>query len=219
MEQALNLNKMKARANLGLSKLSIPAKIEKARHMVTAMTGNSSFTTPVPALASVTTAINTLETAYNAAQGAGPLQTATMRDKEAILDNLLSQLVNYVEVAANGVEAVILSAGIDVKSKGGRSAATFTADDGEHSGEVVLHTRSAGAARASYIWQVAPDPLPNELTTPSATSTWQQLGVSVRASFVANNLVAGVKYWFRVAVVGKNGQSTWSDPISKVVSA
>ena len=205
---------MKARISLGLSKLSVPEKIEKARHIVTAMTGNANFTTPLPTLANVSTAINTLETAYNAAQGAGPAQTSIMRDKETILDNLLSQLANYVEIAANGSEAIVLSSGMQLRGKGGRPTSGFTVEDGEHSGELVLHTKSE--ARTSYVWQMSSDPVPT--SPPAANHNWQQIGVSTQAAFIASDLIAGIKYWFRVATVSKDGQSPWSDPISKIVS-
>jgi hypothetical protein len=95
---------MKARISLGLSSLSIPTKIVNAKHVVTAITDNENFTAPVPSLESVSSAINDLETAYNMAQGAGPAQTSLMYDKEKVLDNVLSQLANYVEIVANGNE-------------------------------------------------------------------------------------------------------------------
>ena len=86
---------MKKLVSLKLSKQNVPTKIENARHYVTAMTGNPSFTTPSPTLASITTAVNNLETAYNAALGGGKVLKATMRDKEIILDTLLLQLSHY----------------------------------------------------------------------------------------------------------------------------
>jgi hypothetical protein len=207
---------MKAKISLGLSKLSIPVKIEKARHIVTAMTDNANFTSPFPTLENVSAAIDALETAHNAAQGGGKTQTSIMREKESLLDNALSQLANYVESTANGIESVVLSSGMGLKAKGGRQASTFTVDDGAHAGELVLRTKSE--LRSSYVWQMISDSLPNATPASAVTQVWQQLGVSIKASFIANNLIAGTRYWFRVATVNASGQSAWSDPISKIVS-
>jgi hypothetical protein len=208
---------MKARISLGLSRLSVPHKIEKARHLVTAMTGNVNFATPVPSLESVTTAVNNLEEAHNSAQGAGPAKTALMYDMETVLDNVLAQLANYVEIAANGNEAVVLSSGMQLRAKGVKRSSNFTVDDGNHSGELVLHTKAT--KNGSYVWQMVADPLPDTSSASGNGHSWQQIGISTKASFITNNLISGVKYWFRVATVGKLGQGVWSDPISKIVSA
>jgi hypothetical protein len=60
------------------------------------------------------------------------------------------------------------------------------------------------------------DSLPNATPASAVTQVWQQLGVSIKASFIANNLIAGTRYWFRVATVNASGQSAWSDPISSL---
>ena len=53
---------------LKLARKSIPEKIEKARYIVKSMTGNVNFTTPVPALSTIITAVNELEKAFLKAQ-------------------------------------------------------------------------------------------------------------------------------------------------------
>ena len=206
---------MKAKVSLGLAKMPIPLKIEKARHIVTAITGNVSFPTPFPTLASITTAINALETAYNAAQGAGPAQTATMHDKEVIVNNLLSQLANYVEMTANGVEAVILSSGMGVKRPATHRPFTFTVRNGEHEGEVIL--QSEVTRNASYLWEISTDPLPTEPPAAPNASSWKPAGSSKQATFHINGLVARTKYWFRVATITSAGQGLWSDPVTIIV--
>jgi hypothetical protein len=55
-----------ALVKLGFSRLSVPAKIQSARNIVAKMTGNAKFPTPVPTLASITTAVTKQrETAVN----------------------------------------------------------------------------------------------------------------------------------------------------------
>ncbi|OFY87134.1 MAG: hypothetical protein A3F72_16645 [Bacteroidetes bacterium RIFCSPLOWO2_12_FULL_35_15] len=207
---------MKAKVSLKLSKLSGSEKIEKGRHMVTSMTGNSNFTTPFPTLANVTTAINAYETAYNAAQGGGTVLTAYMHDKEVLLDNILTQLGHYVESSANGIESAILSAGMDIKGKGGNRSVGFTAAPGKVSGDVILHAKAIGS-RGAFIFEKTGDVLADG-TKAIDSSGWQEIGVSLKANFTVSNLIVGLRYWFRYAAVTKDGQSSWSDPISIIVS-
>lgn len=208
---------MKRLVSLKLSQQSVPAKIENARHYVTVMTGNPNFTTPSPTLASITTAVNNLETAYNNALGGGKVLTSLMHDKETILDNLVTQLSHYVEGIANGSETIILSAGMNVKAPTGpRGIIGFLIKKGDQVGELKLSTKSQ--AHHAYIWQMVADPLPDETEGIDPTHTWEQIGVTVKASFVKDELEVGEKYWFRVATVGKDGQNSWSDPLGKMVS-
>jgi hypothetical protein len=103
---------------LSLDRKSIPVMIEFGRHVVISMTGNANFTTPSPALAAITTATDELETAFNAAQGAGPLQTALMYEKERAWSILMTALGNYVDNVAKGEQSIILSAGMETKRRG-----------------------------------------------------------------------------------------------------
>src|ERR1035438_1144543 len=129
---------------LGLAGLSIPKKVEKARFIVTSMTGNANFNTPNPALAIITANTASLETAQLAAKGGGVDDTANMHAMELVLDLSLKSLAAYVEGIANvnpmSAEAIILSAGMGVKSTGGRTAKDFAVTQTGNPGEVKLST-------------------------------------------------------------------------------
>src|SRR5258708_25791293 len=120
---------MKTLVKMGLSQMPIEKKIVNTRFMVTSMTGNANFGTPNPTLATITTNVNALEAASIAAKGGGKDETANMRAKEAVLDLSLKLLGYYVEGIASAnpanAEAIILSAGMDVKGKGGNVSHTF----------------------------------------------------------------------------------------------
>jgi hypothetical protein len=146
------------------------------------------------------------------AKGGGPALTAVMYDKEELLDSALTRLGNYVESIANGDDALILAAGMEVRNKGARPANQFTVTNGEHEGEAVLQTPAK--ARASYIWQKSTDPFPADLPTQANANKWGQIGVTTVATLTTNSLMAGLKYWFRVALVTSAGQGLWSDPVS-----
>ncbi|HYG51303.1 MAG TPA: fibronectin type III domain-containing protein [Flavobacteriales bacterium] len=200
----------KVNVALGLAKLSVPKKIEKGRFIVTSMTGNPSFTTPVPSLASVTTAINALETAYLAALGGGVDDTANMHAKEYTVDLLLRQLSFYVETTASAntitAEAVILSSGMQVKAKTPRSASEFHVEAVE-AGSVKLSCKYS--ARSTFIFEMSTDPDNEE--------SWEIIGLSTRAKMIKNGLTSATRYHFRVSVVNKDGKGQPSHVLSTVV--
>lgn len=193
---------------LGRAKMSIPHKIENDRFVVTSMTGNPNFTTPAPTLATITAAINALESAYLVAQGGGVDDTALMYAKEDALDALMKTLGYYVEGIANNnlatSEAIVLSAGLAIKGTSARTARDFSLIQGEHPGEVKIST--AYTKNASYVWEMNTDPT-NE-------AGWTVVGFTTQASFVKNGLTSGTRYYFRVAVVDKNGKGPWSHELN-----
>jgi hypothetical protein len=107
-----------ANARLGIRNLSIPQKIQQLRQIVTKMTGNANFPAPDPALATMTTAINKLETDYN--DGQSKRQTAQaatnlQNQSETALDTLARALAAHVDSVAKGDETIILSAGMHTR--------------------------------------------------------------------------------------------------------
>lgn len=202
---------MKAKVSMNLARLNVPAKIEKARQIVSAMTGNPLFTTPLPSLATVTAAATALETAFTNAQDGGKSKTAIMYDKEKLLDDLLSRLGHYVEDTSAGSASAILSAGMDVKNSstpaGQLPAPTgVSAETGETEGNIVLRWDPVKNA-AGYVVQI---------NTPAEESVrpilvWTQIGLPTKAKFIAGGLSPGVKYTFRVSTIGSSGLSGWSD--------
>lgn len=95
--------------------MDVAEKLQFARQIVTAMTGNANFATPDPTLASVSGYADDLENAYNAAsvarQNATTL-TSVQDDKENMLDTTLMKLSNYVENVIDSDETIIQSAGM-----------------------------------------------------------------------------------------------------------
>lgn len=108
----------KQKAILNLSRATANDVAVKAATIVNKMTGNTVFPAPSPALASITTQMNLLNTKLTEQKVA--FQTYQQKTVEVLTEkdnlfNLLETEGNYVETAANGDEAKILSAGYDVK--------------------------------------------------------------------------------------------------------
>lgn len=101
----------KARVKLDFINLPIPAKIEFVRDRVGDITGNANFPTPDVPLASITTAVDDLETKHLAAQGGGSAQTAAQDASEEALDDLMREEAGYVTRIADGSVVMITSAG------------------------------------------------------------------------------------------------------------
>lgn len=195
---------MKAVVALGLSRLSISKKIVKTRFIVTSMTGNANFTTPTPTLATITANVNALETASLAAQGGGVDDTANMYAKEVILDLSLKLLGAYVEGIANATpisaEAIVLSAGMNVKAKGTKVVHDFVVKVTGNPGEVRLVRQ--GINRGSYEFQMTTDPI-NE-------ASWQKIYTGTVGNIIKSGLDSGTRYYFRATAIDKNGQGPWS---------
>ena len=205
-----------AKIRLNLSGLSTAQKLAKAEQVVPAMTGNPTYPTPTPTLASISTAATELRTADAesvAARQTAKEKTAIKNQKEEKLEQLLTQLAAHVESVAGGDEQKILSAGFDVRTVGVVTTETpdapqgLTATVGDHEGEIDLSWDTVPGAKSYVIGQSADSGTP---------VTWSHAAVSTRSSYTANGLTSGTRYWFRVAAVNNNGQSGWSDPSMKI---
>ena len=203
------------KVKLNLQSLSTLEKVAKARQIVSALTGNSSFTTPHPTLAQLTAGADDLETAYSDVQTArqtAQTKNSVMRDKEDGLEKLLKQIAAYIESVGGDDESVVLSAGVEVRSEAKPSGAptpptALTATDGDEEGEIDLTWDKVKGAK-SYVIERSADP-------PTATS-WGNAAVVLKSSATVNGLTGGTRYWFRVASVLSTGQSGWSDPATKI---
>lgn len=204
-----------SKIKLNLHNLSIPEKIARAQQIVAAMTDNPNFTAPQPVLAQVTAVTDQLEAAFIATQAArqeAKNRTSAQNQKEDAFDAAFTQLAGYVESVSGGDEAKITSAGMGV-----RSAQTPTGDlsapdgldagVGDRDGEIDLSWDKVPRAR-SYTVEQSPDP-------PTANS-WQHAAIATKTQTTISGLASGTKYWFRVAAVGPNGQSPWSNPATRI---
>jgi hypothetical protein len=204
-----------SKIKLNLQRLTIPEKIAQSRQIVAAMTGNDDFKTPQPTLQQVADAVNELEAAYDAAQTArqdAKTKTLTQNQAEEAHDRLLVQLAGHVESVSGGDEKKIMGANMGLRSPqtpaGDLDAPTaLSASAGKRDGAIDLRWGKVERAR-SYVIERSGDP-------PTATS-WTHAAVSTKAQATVGGLTSGTRYWFRVAAVGPNGQTPWSEPATKI---
>ncbi len=195
--------------------MSVPELLGYSTHVVTKMTGNPHFSIPSPALVKITNATTLLQKAYDLAQGAGPAQTATMRQERRKLETLLTAMGHYVEDVANdtananvGEAPIILSSGMETKAFTLRPRQTFSIVRGEMPGTIQVLAESV--PRGSHEWQY---------TTDIAESTgWIDGEPTVQAHTTFTGLESGKRYFFRHRTVLPRGPSPWSDPQGVIVT-
>ena len=190
---------------MGLARLSKPAKVVFTRSLVTQATGNPNFVSPTPTLTAMASGANVFEAAMLAARSGGPDERAVARAKEELLDSLLRQFFSYVQLTANAnpaaAEAIVLSAGLQVKSKGVRNVPTFYVKLTGNPGEVEAFQKGTG--HCTFEFQICTD-LTNE-------ANWVTFEVGTRGRVVKGGLAPNTRYYFRARVIDKNGRSGWSD--------
>lgn len=202
---------------LNLGQLTIPAKIELAQAIVTDMTGNVSFPTPMPALAAVTAAVDALSEKSQAARSArlAAVTATAEQDSAAVaLDTLLGQLGSYVNMIANGDADVIRSAGMGVRAEPTPATpldapvikyATVPSERG-----AVDLTWVPLASAKMYVIEHTPDM--------SGQAGWTNGADFTRSRGTVSGLTPGQRYLFRVAGVNVVGKGPWSQTVEQLAA-
>jgi hypothetical protein len=204
-----------ALVKVGVTKMSVPAKIQFTRQIVLDMSNNPNFAAPSPDLDTLSEAAAALESAYNSALQAranAKTQTSLMGQKSEVLDFLLMQEASYVQSTSGGDKAKIESAGFDVRDTPTQigqlpAPAEPKAFPSQHSGAIQLSWKKVRGAK-SYLIERAVDS--------NQSLEWAGATTSTKTKAVVNTMTSGLRYWFRVAAIGSAGQGAWSEPISKI---
>jgi hypothetical protein len=195
--------------------LKLPTRVSAlgayATHILASMTGNAAFPAPLPALATVTSAVEDYQTAEAAALMRTKGAVATRNAKRRMVVQLLEQLKTYVQTVADASAsdgaAIILGAGMAVRQVAVPKPRVFGATRGSVSGSVKLVTAVA-AHRAAYNWQYSTD----------GAKTWISLPSTMRSKTMVTGLAAGTTVEFRCQALTKNGEGDWSQAVSLLVT-
>jgi hypothetical protein len=205
-----------AKIKLNLDRLSISDLLLRASDIKTKMTGNASFTTPIPPLTSLGNQITALTNSNNT-YNQGELsqkqnKSARDNDVDALLATL-TQLSGYVEAASGGDVVKIQSAGMDVRSSSAPATTPFPVMNlfitaGDDAGELDLQwDPMPGASR--YEVQLC--------ASPDFASGIVNLASVSKSKAASTGLTSGVKMWARVRALNAAGTGAWSDPATKMV--
>ena len=204
---------MKTKVKLGLNKMSVSELLGYSAQVVSKMTNNPFFASPTPALDKITGATTALQDSFIKAQGGGRSQTSVMHQNRVTLEDNLTTLGYYVEAVANhpdnaetGANAIVFSAGMDVKQFTPAQRQVFSVKNGNMPGTIVL---TAGSVkRGSHEWQYAANP---------PADGWTDAEPTVQATTIIMGLEPGKRYTFRHRSVLTDGPAAWEDPQSLIV--
>jgi hypothetical protein len=198
-----------------LSKMNTVQKVQRARQVITKMTGNATFTTPAPALTALTTAADAAEASNNAALAArasSKQATSTQKDKDLALTALLLQEAAYVQNITAGDKTKIESAGFEVRNPSAPIGPLPAPQDIElnanvNPGNMGLKWKKVRGA-ASYVVERALDG--------AAPLDYISVATPTNTKVVVNTMTSGLRYWFRVAAINTDGPGLWTLPVSKI---
>jgi hypothetical protein len=197
-------------AALNLSGKSIPFILEKARKILTDMTGNLAFPTPLPTLMVLAALIDALSLAYDNALGGGKVQKKLMRIALKDLMDALKIMLGYVQSVSEGDETMILSTGFDLKRSrtpvgilpppvNVRSVFGFVP------GQIII--RWAGVKK-KLIYKIQIN------DTPGDETKWIDITYIGKIRLVVSGLITDHLYSFRIATISADGIGPYSDVTS-----
>lgn len=183
------------RVVLNAHAFSVPELINQARLWAQRVNDNaSSLPSCAATAAKILIAAAELETADEAATDGGKNKTREKNDKYNNLMALLPVLAHQVELDADGDEAIVHLAGMEVQRKASRSTPEFSASQSAGQGSVTLKAKAR--PKTIYKWQYAADP---------SLASWIDAGLSRGAKKIITQLNSGY-YWFRVVFIDDAGE-------------
>lgn len=184
----------------------------KTHSIISSMTGNANFPTPVPSMAEVEAAADNFSSALVKAQTGNRVDVADKNAKRETLIDVLRRLGTYVNLIANGDRTVLLSSGFDISKEPQpvviSKPENLKVENGISSGELLVTVKAVKGAYA-YLHEYTTDATmaPNSWVTTNSTTS----------KLLLNNLQAGTVYYCRVGAVGSNNQLLYSDVVSRMV--
>jgi len=195
---------------LGLKQTSVPALVQRATAIVSAMTANkATFPTPTPPLATVSADIAALQVAETALKNRIG-NRADRDDKKQVVVSDMGQLHGYVQTTVNATpsqaEVIAADASMTIRRKPVRKGKAPLAVKQTVSSSVVVVAKATTGARTND-WQYSTD----------AGKTWIEWAPSLRSHTTITGLPAGVQVQLRSRAVTKAGPSDWTQPLAIVV--
>ncbi|MGH7294530.1 MAG: hypothetical protein ACRELB_06350 [Polyangiaceae bacterium] len=190
--------------------MPVPALIKTAQAVITALTNNPHFPSPIPPLTTLAAALAALDAAEAATQTRAKGTVAARNAARTQLVSELHAIKAHVQQVADAspeqAEAIIASAGMGVRKATSRSKAPFVATQGPVSGSVKLVAKAA-ALRATYEWEWSSD----------GGKTWTPVPPTLQAKTSITSLPVATILQFRYRAVTKDGAGDWSQPTSLLV--
>ena len=184
-----------------------------AMHIASSMTDNENFPDAAPVTKEINDLVDQFSQAIAKARNRDLYEISHKNDIRAALTEKLKELGTYLMKEAKGNQTLLISSGFPLYS--GPSEVVLSKPDGfkvlpgPHSGEIILQVRRVIGAK-SYLFEYTPDPL-----TPD--SRWTTI-YSTRCKTVIKDLPLGIRFLFRIAAIGSNGQMVYTEVLGRYVA-
>lgn len=181
----------------------------KARAILTSLSGNGNFASPQPPLNELQTALDSYSAALSRTENGGKLETVAKNETRQKLEDVLYRLALYVETAAAGNELALVSSGYTLAKAQAPVGLlprpeNFSAKPTEK-GMVQLRLDAVYGAD-SYQFEYRP----------VGTEAWT-IAVASKSSLLLSALNSGIEYEFRVAPVGAAAEHVYSPTVRSFV--
>ncbi len=193
---------------LGIAGLTPSDLVKKGRNHVTMMTGSAIYTTPTPALATLTAACDRLDVANQDVLFNGGKLAFTERDvAEKELRDLIKELAGYVQAVSKGDKPKVQDGGFDVVEPGEPIGElpppqALGSKLTNMSGRVALDWKGVRGAKSYQVF----------MSTSNNPFKWELTAVTTKSRLDVDSLEPGTFYWFAVSAIGAAGASSKSDP-------
>jgi hypothetical protein len=187
--------------------------VRTSNRIIEEMTDNPDFSDPPAALAELKKEVLEFQEVHTNALSGDKKLVSIKNDKKAIILALLQVLADYVTVKSKGERTLIISGGFDVPSE---TNSTRNQPPSIEKLEVVLGQAGEATSRVknekgakAYVYQYTTEP-------PGLNTVWTNEFTS-QGSHTFQGLSSVKQYWFRVVVIGINGQKGYSPIVSRVI--
>ena len=177
-----------------------------------AMNGNAHFPEPQPSLAALNDSITAFSDALALAKSRDKVKVAVKNSTRAALATQLRNMANYCTYMAKGERGILVSSGFPLNAetvapKMLSVPENFSVQAGRQSGEVIVSVNRIRNASA-YLLLYKPASEENGAWTHAANSL---------PNFILNGLATLQLYHFKMGVIGTNGQTIYTDILTKPV--
>ena len=198
----------------GFQNLSDANLETKTQYIITKMTDNPHFPTPVPTLQAIEDALTAFTAAAMAAKTGDKVAILDRDQKKETVANLLHEETLYVMYVAKGDKVVLASSGFDLSKDPepappiGKPTGLVVSTDGLNTGKAFLQVKRVKGAKA-YLYEY-------NASEELAESGWSAVN-NTRSKALVSGLESGKRYWFRVTAMGSGNQAMTSDVVSRMI--
>jgi len=202
---------MKQKVIVDLSRETDGNAVIKTDAVIKGMTDNDNFETPKISLVTMETDKADFITKAGKALHGSEADTLAKNEAREVLNSNYRIQGNYVNTTCDGDPTKGESSGFSLcKAKTIYNLPDLEARNGKDAGSIIVFSRANPKKLIARLIQIS--------RTPQDAHSWTWGGVTRKQKKNITNLLVGVRYWIRVAVVVNEDIIDWSEPFSIIVT-